>query len=56
MAKRTFLIAISILAVMTFVLVAGPRPEAEHAEAAFPGANGKIAFTTNRDGNADIYL
>src|SRR5205807_539535 len=26
------------------------------AEAAFPGGNGKIAFTTDRDGNNEIYL
>src|SRR5262249_20661921 len=25
------------------------------AQAAFPGANGKIVFRTNRDGNAEIY-
>ena len=25
------------------------------AEAAFPGQNGKIAFTSNRDGNLEIY-
>lgn len=25
------------------------------AEAAFPGANGRIAFATNRDGNFEIY-
>ena len=25
------------------------------AQASFPGANGKIAFQTNRDGNAEIY-
>src|SRR5207253_5042744 len=26
------------------------------AEAAFPGANGKVAFTTDRDGNNEIYV
>lgn len=26
------------------------------AQAAFPGANGKIAFTSNRDGNNEIYI
>ena len=26
------------------------------AEATFPGANGKIAFTTDRDGNNEIYV
>jgi TolB protein len=31
-------------------MVAGPS-----AQAAFPGANGKIAFTSSRDGNAQIY-
>jgi Tol biopolymer transport system component len=28
---------------------------AGQAQAAFPGANGKIVFRTNRDGNAEIY-
>ncbi len=27
-----------------------------HAYATFPGANGKIAFTSNRDGNNEIYV
>jgi Tol biopolymer transport system component len=27
-----------------------------HSPAAFPGANGKISFSTNRDGNAAIYV
>ena len=26
------------------------------ARGAFPGANGKIAFTSERDGNAEIYM
>ena len=28
---------------------------AQQAEAAYPGANGKIAFVSNRDGDAEIY-
>jgi Tol biopolymer transport system component len=28
---------------------------AQHASAAFPGTNGKIAFTSDRDGNGEIY-
>ncbi len=28
----------------------------EPAEAAFPGKNGKIAFTSARDGNDEIYI
>jgi Tol biopolymer transport system component len=37
---------ITALALLTF---------ARQADAAFPGANGKIAFETNRDGNYEIY-
>jgi len=33
-------------------LLAGP---VEPAHAAFPGQNGRIAFTSNRDGNSEIY-
>ena len=29
--------------------------QARPAEAAFPGANGKIAFASYRDGNSEIY-
>ena len=36
------------------VAVAGAA--AEHATAAFPGTNGTIAFTSNRDGNTEIYV
>jgi Tol biopolymer transport system component len=42
--QLALLAALSIAA-----LAAGP------ARAAFPGANGKIVFRTNRDGNAEIY-
>jgi Tol biopolymer transport system component len=28
----------------------------QHGESAFPGANGKIAFTSERDGNPEIYV
>jgi TolB protein len=38
------------LAVLTVTLGVASR-----ADAAFPGANGKIAFHTNRDGNLEIY-
>ena len=31
-------------------------PDASPAIAAFPGANGKIAFNTNRDGNLEVYV
>lgn len=37
------------------VLVAGSLALMKPAEAAFPGANGKIAFGSARDGNAEIY-
>ena len=35
------------------MVLSGPRPEP--AEGAFPGANGKIAFQSNRDGYFEIY-
>ena len=38
-----------------FLIAAGGRP-ATPAQAAFPGQNGKIAFTSYRDGNAEIYV
>ena len=48
-----FLMALAvILAIVVVVAVsAGTKP----AEAAFPGNNGKIAFTSDRDGNPEIY-
>ncbi len=40
--------------VAAVVAAAGPRPEP--AGAAFPGANGKIAFASDRDGDYEIYV
>jgi Tol biopolymer transport system component len=38
-------------------LLAGATTMANQpAEAAFPGLNGKIAFTSNRDGDPEIYV
>jgi len=53
---RKLLVLGSIVAVTAAVLagglVLGPSP----AECAFPGANGKIAFNSYRDGNGEIYV
>ena len=37
------------------LLVAGVLTALERAQAAYPGANGRIAFETTRDGNFEIY-
>jgi TolB protein len=49
--KATLLIVTGVLAAC-FVALAGT---AEPVKAAFPGENGKIAFTSYRDGNDEIY-
>ncbi len=45
------LVVLAALAVAVSSLVWEGRP----AHAAFPGANGRIVFDTNRDGNEEIY-
>jgi len=41
---------------LLFVAVAiALLPSADHADAAFPGANGWVAFDSDRDGNGEIY-
>ncbi len=59
MAEANHIIRISmaigaafVLAAAAVVLVVAARP----AQAAFPGTNGKIAFSSNRDGNPEIYM
>ena len=42
--------AVTMTALVGLIAIAAP------AHAAFPGANGKIAFQTNRDGNNEIYV
>ena len=44
--------ALSALAAAVFLAAVLATP----AKAAFPGKNGKIAFASNRDGDAEIYL
>jgi Tol biopolymer transport system component len=46
------LCALLALALLTFAVVA---PNQEEAEAAFPGANGRIAFANNPGSDVDIY-
>src|SRR5918997_2026205 len=48
-AAAGVLVAVGVL-VLTMLLVVD-----EPAGAAFPGQNGKIAFTSNRDGDSEIY-
>ena len=43
-----------LVAVVAALLAASASPPP--GKAAFPGANGKIAFTSNRDGNYEIYV
>ena len=49
-AKAAAFYAVVLGVLAALVLVAGTK-----AEAAFPGKNGKIAFTSWRDGNPEIY-
>jgi TolB protein len=44
----------AILGAFVLILSSATSPPAAHA--AFPGANGKIAFTSDRDGNWEIYV
>jgi dipeptidyl aminopeptidase/acylaminoacyl peptidase len=50
--KRVLLLGALVSAASTFAIVADT---AGVARAAFPGANGKLVFETNRDGNEEIY-
>jgi len=43
-------------AVLLLAVALVSAPAIPEASAAFPGANGKIAFYTSRDGNAEIYV
>ena len=53
---RQILILLGFLTVLTVALTAGALIWPQPAEAAFPGANGKIAFTSNRDGDTEIFV
>ncbi len=46
------LAVLGLLAAVLAVLVLSPSP----AESAFPGANGKIVFISDRDGNPEVYV
>ena len=46
------LISASILGTFLLGGTAGPQP----AQAAFPGANGRIAFSSNRDGDHEVFI
>ena len=55
LSGRTLLLPLGLLALCAAVLAAlalAPSP----AQSAFPGANGKIAFDSDRDGNWEIYV
>jgi TolB protein len=50
-----YLRALAVL--VALAVAAGSLTEtAKPAKATFPGANGKIAFESNRDGNSEIYV
>src|SRR5687768_8813842 len=53
--RRTVLLLVS--AALAVLLVSGVALVGieESSQAAFPGANGKIAFASDRDGNGEIY-
>jgi Ca2+-binding RTX toxin-like protein len=54
--KNKPLLTITLAVLMAAgLLVAGLMALVEPAEGAFPGQNGKIAFTSSRDGNFEIY-
>jgi Tol biopolymer transport system component len=60
MANRTIaygflLVGVTILALDTFTMLP-LLPNQFSAFATFPGEDGKIAFTSDRDGNTDIYV
>ena len=45
-------LCVALCAAIVVMLVVGASP----APAAFPGANGKIAFTSDGDGNGDVFV
>ncbi len=49
-------IARTIFLLLVLLAVAGMAAGGAPADAAFPGVNGKIAFTSDRDGNTEIYV
>ncbi len=54
-AERSYMKGVgplTALALAAVFLVGGTA----QTDAAFPGTNGKIAFSSNRDGNAEIYV
>ena len=52
--KHHYLRALAVLVALA-VAASALAEQARPAQAAFPGANGKIAFGSERDGNAEIY-
>src|SRR3989442_1750383 len=50
-ATRVSVIAAAVLLTLCVALTAPP-----HAGATVPGANGRIAFTSNRDANHEVYV
>jgi len=53
MLGRTFVVLAAVLISLAFAV---PAQSMMPAQAAFPGANGRIAFVSNRDANDEIYL
>src|SRR5215217_8269088 len=52
----TGVLAVAVFASSTFLILPSSIPNQLSAFAAFPGENGKIAFSSLRDGNYEIYV
>ena len=50
------IVPVGLLALLTLALLVRISAGGDTAGAAFPGANGKIAFASDRDGNYEIYV
>jgi len=51
-----YVLFLVVLGMLAAALTTGPMLSPGPAESAFPGANGKIAFRSFRDGNSEIYV
>lgn len=55
MARRTLYLRVIIVVAVLVACAAALLVVSQKAEAAFPGLNGRIAFSSNRDGDSEIY-
>ena len=56
MHTQRIVLVLKVGALAAFVAAALLWPHPGQAGAAFPGANGKIAFQSDRDGNFEVYV